>query len=349
LPQSPVAAFALAHETPWSRDLAAVIPTVFDERPPENEVLGPVGPRGGPAGIVLHRGREIARWGDPHRADLTFSVAKSYLSILAGIAYDDGLIPDVEEPVGARVDDPVFQGPNAAVTWQHLLQQTSEWQGMLWGKSDMIDRNRVVGGGPEANAKKGTFRELRPPGGFWEYNDVRVNVLAYALLLVFRRPLPEVFSERVLQPIGASDPFEWHGYRTSWVTLDGRRVQSVSGGSHWGGGVFVSAADQARIGRLMLQRGEWEGRRLLSEAWIEKSLAPCPLNRGYGYLWWLNTGRQRAPAASERAFCAVGAGGNYTWVDPERELVAVARWLDPAVEKEFVRLAVEEAERSRRA
>jgi CubicO group peptidase (beta-lactamase class C family) len=337
-----IAEFALAHEVPWSRDLAAMIPTVFNEQPPESDVLGPVRPRGGPAGIVFKGGDESARWGDPHRADLTFSVAKSYLSILTGLASDDGLIPDVEQPVGRLVDDPAFKGPNAAVSWHHLLQQTSEWQGTLWGKSDTIDRNRVVGGGPDANAKKGTFRALTPPGGFWEYNDVRVNALAYALLLVFRRPLPEVFAERILKPIGALDQFEWHGYSTSWVTLDGKRVQSVSGGSHWGGGVFASAADQARIGRLMLQRGAWEGRQLISERWIEKSLAPAKLNPGYGYMWWLNTGRQRAPAASARAFCAVGAGGNYTWVDPERDLVAVARWLDPAAEKSFMQVVVDE-------
>jgi CubicO group peptidase (beta-lactamase class C family) len=341
---SRIADFALAHETPWSRDIASEIPTVFNEKPPENETLGPVRPRGGPAGVVLQHGHELARWGDSHRADITFSVAKSYLSILTGIAHDDGLIRDVEAPVAAQVDDPAFSGRNAAVTWHHLLQQTSEWEGTLWGKADAIDRNRVVGGGPEANAKKGTFRALAAPGGFWEYNDVRVNVLAWALLLVFRRPLPEVFAERILKPIGTRDEFEWHGYRTSWVTLDGRRVQSVSGGSHWGGGVFASATDQARIGRLMLQRGEWEGRRLLSERWIEKSLAPCTLNPGYGYMWWLNTERRRAPAASARAFCAVGAGGNYTWIEPERDLVAVARWLDPAADKDFIATVMEAAD-----
>jgi CubicO group peptidase (beta-lactamase class C family) len=343
LPLSRIAEFALAHETPWSRDLASVIPTVFNEQPPASDVLGPVRPRGGPAGIVLQGGRELARWGDPHRADLTFSVAKSYLSILTGLAHDDGLIPDVEQPVAAVVDDPAFRGRNEAVSWHHLLQLTSEWEGTLWGKSETIDRNRVVGGGPDANAKKGTFRALERPGGFWEYNDVRVNVLAYALLLVFRRALPEVFAERILKPIGAGDEFSWHGYSTSWVTLDGKRVQSVSGGSHWGGGVFASAADQARIGRLMLQRGMWDGRRLLSKSWIEKSLAPCPLNDGYGYMWWLNAGRRRAPAASARAFCAMGAGGNVTWVEPERDLVAVARWLDPAAEQQFMATVLAEA------
>lgn len=329
-----VGQFAEAHETPWQRDIQAVIEGGYFEPPPDNEMLGPVRPRGAPAGLVFWRGQEVARWGDVARSDITFSVAKSYLSLLAGIAWDDGLITDLDEPVGRTVDDPAFGPPNAAVTWHHLLQQTSEWQGSLWGKADAIDRNRSLD--KEGKGRKGEFRPMHAPGSFWEYNDVRVNVLSYALMHRFGRPLPEVFADRILRPLGASTSFEWHGYRTSWVDLAGRRMQSVSGGSHWGGGVFASAADQALIGRMMLADGIWRGERLLSAAWIRRSLTPCPLNPGYGYLWWLNTGRERFPAASERAFCASGAGGNYTWVDPERDLVAVARWLAPDAINGFI-------------
>jgi len=166
---------AAEHETPWSRDLAHAVATDFGEEPPWNEALGPVWPRGGPNGLVLRHGRVVTEWGDTTRCDLTFSVAKSYLSILAGLAFDRGLIRDVHEPVRRTVDDGGFDPPrNNAITWHHLLQQTSEWEGELWGKPDLIDRNRSVGGG-QAAAKKGTHRDLQPPGGFWEYNDVRVN------------------------------------------------------------------------------------------------------------------------------------------------------------------------------
>ena len=228
---------------------------------------------------------------------MTFSVAKSYLSILAGLAWDRGLIGDPHEPVRRTVDDGGFDPPhNDAITWHHLLQQTSEWEGVLWDKPDLIDRNRAVGGRP-STAPKGTHRDLQPPGEFWEYNDVRVNRLSLALLRLWRRPLPEVFRELVMDPIGASPDWEWHGYRNSWVEIDGRRVQSVSGGGHWGGGVFIQRRDQARIGLMLLRRGVWGSRRILSEAWIERMLEPCPLYPQYGYLWWLNTGRG---ALSER-------------------------------------------------
>jgi CubicO group peptidase (beta-lactamase class C family) len=332
---------ALAHETPWPRDLRAHLDAGFFEPPPHNEILGPIRPRGAPNGLILRAGSQVARWGDTRQVDFTFSVAKSYLSLLAGIAVADGLIADLDEPVGRTVDDGGFAGPhNGAITWRHLLQQTSEWEGTLFGKSDIVDRNRNLA--MEGKGRKGDARPLRSPGGFWEYNDVRVNRLALALLRHFRRPLPEVFAERIMQPIGASADWSWHGYRTSMVEIDGRTMESVSGGSHWGGGVAIHAEDQARIGLLMLRRGVWQGRRLLPETWIDESLTPCALNPSYGLLWWLNTGRARYADATERSFFASGAGGNVTWVDPENDLVAVMRWMDPASVNGFIGLVMRE-------
>jgi CubicO group peptidase (beta-lactamase class C family) len=278
-----------------------------------------------------------ARWGDTRQVDFTFSVAKSYLSLLAGVAVADGLIRDLDEPVARLVDDGGFSGPhNGAVTWRHLLQQTSEWEGTLFGKSDVIDRNRNLA--MEGKGRKGDARPLQPPGSHWEYNDVRVNRLALALLRVFRRPLPEVFRLRIMRPIGASADWSWLGYRTSQVEVDGRLMESVPGGTHWGGGVAIHAEDQARIGVLMLNRGVWAGARILPEAWIAESLKPCALNPNYGLLWWLNTGRARLASAPESGFFAMGAGGNVTWVDPGSGIVAVMRWMARDSIDPFIRL-----------
>jgi CubicO group peptidase (beta-lactamase class C family) len=114
-----------------------------------------------------------------------------------------------------------------------LLNQTSEWEGVMWGKPDVADRRR------------GYNRSLEEPGTFWEYNDVRVNRLALSLLRVWNKPLPQVLKEEIMDPIGASDTWVWHGYRNSYVQLHGRAVQSVSGGSHWGGGLWASTRDRA--------------------------------------------------------------------------------------------------------
>ena len=271
-------------------------PAISARQPPWNETLGPVRPRGGPNGLVLRGGQIVAEWGDTSRVDLTFSVAKSYLSILAGLAWDRGLIRDPHEPV-CRTDRRRRLRP-AAQRQDHLAPPVAADLGMgrravgqAGSHRPPPHRRRPARGA----APKGTHRDLQPPGTFWEYNDVRVNRLSLALLRLWRRPLPEVFRELVMDPIGASPDWEWHGYRNSWVEIDGRRMQSVSGGSHWGGGVFIHARDQARIGLMLLRRGMWGERRILSEAWIERMLEPCPLYRNYGYLWWLNTGRGLYP------------------------------------------------------
>jgi CubicO group peptidase (beta-lactamase class C family) len=333
------ARFAEAHETPWPRDLRAHLESGYFEPPPDNAVLGPVAPRGGPAGMVLRHGRVVASWGDTARADMTFSVAKSYLSLIAGLAVDDGLIAELDEPVSARVRSPHFEGPrNAAVTWRHLLTLTSEWEGTLWGKSDVIDRNRDLA--REGKARKGEARPLNPPGTFWEYNDVRVNALSLALLHLFRRPLPEVFRDRIMDPIGASRFWAWHAYDTARVVIDGVEIPSVPGGGHWGGGVFIGAEDQARIGLMVAQRGRWGDRQLIAESWIDAIAEPSALKRDYGFLWWLNTDGARVPAASRRSLFASGAGGHVTWVEPERGIVSVTRWLDTAAFADYAERVV---------
>jgi CubicO group peptidase (beta-lactamase class C family) len=332
--------FAFENETPWPYDLSRHLESGYFEPPPDNAIIGPIRARGEPNGLVLRGGRMVATWGDTQQVDFTFSMAKSYLSLLAGIAYADGLITDLDEPVRRTVDDGGFEGShNGAVTWRHLLQNTSEWEGTLFGKSDMIDRNRNLA--VEGKGRKGEARPLQAPGTHWEYNDVRVNRLALALLRRFRRPLPEVFAERIMQPIGASADWSWHGYSTSSVEIDGRMMESVSGGSHWGGGVLIHAEDQARIGLLMLHRGAWNGRRILPEYWVSASLTPCPLNPNYGLLWWLNTDHGRYKSAPADSFMAVGAGGNVTWVAPSQDIVAVLRWTDPTAIDTFTRLIMQ--------
>lgn len=332
---------ALASDSPWPvsfyyPDGRYVGIVEWNETGPWSEVVGPVVPRGGPAGIILRGGRIVAEWGDTARTDMTFSAAKSYLAVLAGLAVADGLIAGVDEPVGATIEGPWFQSPhNAAITWRHLLQQSSEWQGELWGKSDQVDHNRQLGIGAD-NSRKGQRREFRAPGTHHEYNDVRVNLLAFCLLQRFGRPLPEVLRERVMDPIGASRDWQWHGYSTSWVEVAGRRVQSVSGGAHWGGGLVISARDHARLGLLVARRGRWSDRQVLPEAWIEAMTSPSPTNASYGYLWWLNRGGRRYPGAPETCFYASGAGSNIVWIDPEHDLVAVLRWINKAAVGDFL-------------
>ncbi len=224
--------FALANESTMNRDIAQALEDGhFAEPWPIGQTIGPVKPRENPSGMIIQHGQTLATWGDIDRVDMTFSISKSYLALLAGIAVDDGLIPDIHAPIRDLVDDGGFGSPqNRAITWAQMLQLTSEWEGTLWDKPDWIDHNRDVGSGAGVAGEKGVKRQMQPPGTNWEYNDVRVNRLSLALMRVFGRPLPEVLKERVMDPIGASDTWEWHGYDNSWMEIGGRRMQSVSGG-----------------------------------------------------------------------------------------------------------------------
>jgi CubicO group peptidase (beta-lactamase class C family) len=240
---------------------------------------------------------------------------------------------------GATLIDPFDTPHNRTITWDNLLRQTSDWEGTLWGKPEWADR-------PTGEPAEWATRPRKAPGSAYEYNDVRVNVLALAATNVWRRPLPQVLAEYVMDPIGASHTWRWYGYDDSWVLLDGVPVQSVSGGGHWGGGMFISARDQARFGYLTLRRGRWRDRQILSEAWVRMALTPTPAQPTYGFMnWFLNTDRKLWPSAPASAFAHLGNGTNLVYVDPEHDLVVVARWIENGAVDEFLKrvlAAVEE-------
>ena len=337
--------FAVAHETPWDRDNSANWGIHTADQPPWNRLLGPVHPRGGVSGVVRVGGRQIIEWGEPNRADLTFSVAKTYLALLAGVAHDRGLLPDLNEPVLARVPGIGFElEHNRPVTWLQLLQQTSEWQGECFGVPDQVDRYRHLQYQPprESAGHKGDARPLQTPGSFWEYNDVRINQLSLALLHLFGQPLPELFEQAVLQPIGAGAHWQWLGYDDAWIDLPARdgvaaqRVKSVPGGSHWGAGISISARDQARIGQLLLDGGRHGAQQLVPAHWVARMSQPGPVAPFYGWLTWLNSEGRLFAQASHASWFMIGAGGHYVWLEPEQRAVVVVRWLDGAHAPGFV-------------
>jgi CubicO group peptidase (beta-lactamase class C family) len=336
--------FAIENETKSSRDLALDHYQSFG-REPFSHAIGPFKERGDPAGLIIRYGYIVAEWGDPYRVDMTFSVTKSFLSTTVGLAYDRKLISNLNEPVwksmapitvlapgvqedaAARVGKPEFYDPfnnehNRKITWDHLLRQTSDWEGTLWGKPDWADR-------PGENPAEWLTRKRNEPGTVYEYNDVRVNLLALAALNIWRRALPQILQEYVMGPIGASSTWRWHGYENSWVLIDGAAVQSVSGGGHWGGGMLINAMDMARFGYLTLRRGNWNGKQILSESWVRMALTPTAAQDTYGFMnWFLNTGKKLAPSTPESSFAHLGNGTNMIYVDPEHDLVVVARWIN---------------------
>ena len=326
-------AFAIINEYSGSKDLRIAILKGFS-REPFHKILGPTKKRGGPAGVILKDGYIVAKWGDIKRVDMTFSVTKSFLSTVAGLAYDNKLIANTNDKVANYIWDGTFKGNhNGKITWEHLLQQNSDWSGELWGGKDWADRPPR-----EGDIDDWKFRELKEPGTVMEYNDVRVNVLAYALTHVWRQPVPQVLKEHIMDPIGASTSWRWFGYDNAWTVIDGIKMKSVTGGGHSGGGIFISAEDMARLGLLFLNNGKWKDKQLISESWINKATTPSKPNANYGYMWWLNNKESRHwEGLSENIFYAAGFGGNFIVIDKEQNLVVVTRWLEPSKIDEFMK------------
>lgn len=132
-------------------------------REPFGDGVGPFKERGDQTGIIIKDGYIVAEWGEPFRVDMTHSVTKSFLSSTVGIAFDMGLIRDIHDNVDPymapilmmefddnapkadeigkpKVMEPFKSEHNSKITWDHLLRQTSDWEGTLFGKPDWADR-----------------------------------------------------------------------------------------------------------------------------------------------------------------------------------------------------------------
>jgi CubicO group peptidase (beta-lactamase class C family) len=316
--------FAIASDNPAAKDQAIVQATTFGAREPFDQIIGPMSVRAPANGLIVYRGKVIAQWGDTMRVDMTHSISKTFLTTVTGLALDAKLIADAEDLVGPYLpsDSTLFSGEhNQQIRWDHLLRQTSDWQGSLWGKPDWADR-------PQGEPKDWPNRSLHTPGTHYKYNDVRINLLALATTYVWRKPLPAVLHERIMQPIGSSSTWRWYGYDNSWIELDGQKMQSVSGGGHWGGGMFINAWDLARFGYLFLRDGNWQGNQLISRDFITKARTGGAAKADYGYAnWFLNPERQALPAAPASAITFQGAGRNIIYIDRQNDVLLVARWI----------------------
>jgi CubicO group peptidase (beta-lactamase class C family) len=215
---------------------------------PWPRVMGDVRDRAGPTGLVSLGGQEIARWGEPQSTDMAFSIAKSALATVAGLAFDDGLLTDLDEPVRERValtalgghlgegepEDPVTA---ETITWRHLLTQTSDWRGTLYGVPWWADpQGRQSADDPPVG-----------PGVRFAYNDVRTNLCSLALTHLFGASNETTLGRRIMEPLGAIDGWSWRGlHQMHTVLADGREVAVTTGGSHWGGGLWCDAPTLAR-------------------------------------------------------------------------------------------------------
>lgn len=347
--------YALVHETTFPKNLMLTQAMQFGKEP-FSDPIGPMASRGPAAGIIVFKGYIIAEWGNLNAVEMVNSVTKSMLSTVVGLAVEKGLIHSIDDKVATYMppielvhealtieQNPIAKSAfiypfdtehNRKINWDHLLRQTSDWEGVLWGKPDWADR-------PSDKPEEWTTRKRFEPGTVYKYNDTRVNALALAATTIWRKPLPEVLREQVMQPIGASNTWAWTGYKNAWIVLDGKMIQSVSGGGHFGGGLYINAYDMARFGLLTLRKGNWNGKQIISEDWIKKSTTPSAANAGYGFMnYFLNTDKKMYPSAPASAYAHIGNGTNAIYVDEENDIVAVIKWMDDKSIDGFLKLVL---------
>jgi len=307
--------FMKAHETRApARDFS-------DQEITNGKLLGSIPTeRAGTNALIIRHGYIVAEFGDTTRPDPTYSVAKSMLSTVAGVAVRDGLIKNVDDQMVNYIHDGGYDAPhNRAISWRNHLQQESEWEGELWGKNANFIGAEAFG---RAEMKP---RDIQDPGNHYEYNDVRINRFALSLLEIFKKQVPDVFRDEVMNVIGASSTWKWVPYTNAYTMIDGKRMASVSGGTRWGGGMWISSYDMARFGLLWERGGKWGEKQIVPASYVKMATTASKHGPDYGFLWWLNT-TGKWQGLPTTAFAAQGQGGNQIYIDSAHDLVIVWRW-----------------------
>jgi len=234
------------------------------------------------------------------------SVTKSVTSLLVGIAIDDGLIDDVDVPILSFFPD---RRADAAEGWEnvtleHVLTMST---GAEWPPE-------VRQGGYVAPSDRFSGVLERPigqvPGTTFDYVGLNVELLAGVIEAATGQPADAYARDELFGPLGIEE-FDW-----SQMRWEGHPLMA--------GSLRLRPRDMARFGQLVLARGVWNGERLVSESWIERSTATQvgeEDGRGYGYLWW--TGEYEMAGETVRAVVASGLGSNYIAVLPEYDMVVV--------------------------
>ena len=226
------------------------------------------------------------------------SVSKSMVSVLVGICIHRGAIRSIDQPVADFVTE--WRGTEKAViSIRHLLTMTSGLHNPpLWLL--LLERSPALTLGLEL---------VQPPGSHWAYNTAAYCVLMTVIERASGQRLEDFTQAALFGPLGM-ERAQWHAWTVG-------RAHPLS--------VMCAGPDLMNFGRLLLQRGSWNGQLLLDPGYIDRMLAPVTsLNKSYGHLIWLNRGEpQLAPGAPSDAAMAMGASDSRLYVIPSRELVIV--------------------------
>ena len=246
-------------------------------------------------------------WGIGSRNSRTnsFSMSKSIVSILIGIAIDEGYIESVDQKIIDFIPEYKREGENynQDVTIKHLLTMST---GMNWQE----DYYNPFGVTAESYFTKQLEKLMyridftEKPGETWKYQSGNTQLMGIIVARATGKTLSQYASEKLWIPMQATDDAEWmvddtNGTEKSFCCLNS------------------NALDYARFGQLFMDKGNWKGQQLIDSAYVEASLS-ADLTDHYGYSWWLYNTQYKYPV-----FCMRGVNGQYVISIPELDLVAV--------------------------
>lgn len=261
-------------------------------------------------GAVVH---EVYRLGTgPDDLRMSWSVAKSALSLLMGTLVDDGTITDLDAPVTRHV--PALRGSAYdGATIRNVMQMASgvafdENYMDFWSDINRMGRVLALGGSMDGFAA-GQSARRGAPGADWQYVSIDTHVLGMVIRGATGRSIPELMEERLFRPLGLN--------RDPYYVTDGDGVAFVLGGLN------LTTRDYARIGQLVANDGRWNGRQLVSAEWLAESTADsAPGGVGYGYQWWI------PPQATPGEVYARGVYGQFVWIDRDHDVVIAVNGAD---------------------
>ncbi len=246
---------------------------------------------------------------------ISWSIAKSFVSTLLGIAHDEGLY-DLEKPITDYVAQLKGSGYDG-VRIKDILQMSSgvffnEDYGDFNSDINRFGRTMALGSSLESFCK--SLKKDKKPGTYCHYVSIDTQVLGMLLTEVTGKSLTQNLQEKIWNPMGMEYNGEWLCDNTGFELALG--------------GLNVSMRDYAKLGQLYLHKGKFNGKQIVSEAWVKAATTPdaphlmpgdnglSSHHFGYGYQWWI-------PQNDDGAFFAVGIYNQFIYIQPKKDLVMV--------------------------
>lgn len=263
--------------------------------------------------LILQRGQlRLERYGlgfDAQGRWTSFSIAKSFTSLLVGAALRDGHIKSMGDKVTAYI--PELKGSAYdAVSVEQLMTMTS---GVRWNEDyadPQSDVARFINHQPPPgeDALISYLRQLpraAPPGERWNYSTGETNLIGILVMKATGRPLTQYLQEKIWQPAGMEQQVTW---------LLNKTGNEISGCC-----LQAAARDYARFGQFILEGAQVGGEPVVADGWLQQATRKqadigVP-GRGYGYQWW---------TYGNGSFAARGIFGQGIFIDPQRQLVIVS-------------------------